>query len=144
LPDAAFNLPNFMRAQLCSACASLKIGMDILFGEHVQLDSIMGHGGFFKVPGVGQRIMAAALGAPVNVMATASEGGPWGMAILAAYMKNNSGEAFADYLSDRVFADAECSTVEPNPADKAGFAAFMKRYKASLTVERAAVESFRD
>lgn len=139
-PEAKFNLSNFMRAHLCSACASLKIGMDILFGEHVELNSIMGHGGFFKVSGVGQRIMAAALGAPVNVMATASEGGPWGMAILASYMKNSQGKEFADYLSGNVFAGAECSTVEPDAADEAGFVAFMKQYQASLAVERAAVE----
>ena len=140
-PEAGFNLPNFMRTHLSSACASLKIGMDILFEEQVKIDSIIGHGGFFKVPGVGQRIMAAALGAPVNVMATASEGGPWGMAILAAYMKNNGGESLADYLSGHVFADIECSAVRPDSADEAGFAAFMQRYKASLAVERAAVEA---
>ena len=140
VPEASFNLPNFMRSHLCSACASLTIGMGILFGEQVELNSIMGHGGFFKIPGVGQRIMAAALGAPVNVMATASEGGPWGMAILASYMMNNQGEELADYLSGNVFADAECSTVEPDAADQAGFMTFMKRYKASLAVERAAVE----
>jgi sugar (pentulose or hexulose) kinase len=141
MQEASLNLPNFMRAHLCSACASLKIGMDILFGEHVELNAITGHGGFFKVPGVGQRIMAAALGAPVKVMTTAGEGGPWGMAVLASYMKYNGGEELADYLSGHVFADAECTTVEPVPADQAGFMTFMKRYKASLTVERAAVEA---
>jgi sugar (pentulose or hexulose) kinase len=143
VPDAKFDLPNFMRAHLYSACASLKIGMDILFGENVKLDSITGHGGFFKVPKVGQRIMAAALGAPVNVMASAGEGGPWGMAILAAYMENNQGETLPDYLSANVFADAECSVVEPDAADVAGFKAFIERYKASFAVERAAVEVFR-
>jgi sugar (pentulose or hexulose) kinase len=141
-PDSRLSLENFMRAQLYGACASLKIGMDILFGEHVKIDSITGHGGFFKVPGVGQRIMAAALGAPVSVMATAGEGGPWGIAILAAYMSNNKGEPLADYLSERVFAGARCSAVEPEPAAEAGFAAFMERYKAGLAVERAAVEAF--
>lgn len=143
LPDSKFSLPNFMRAQAYSACASLSIGMDILFGEHVQLDSITGHGGFFKVPGVGQRIMAAALSAPVSVMATAGEGGPWGMAVLAAYMKNSQGESLADYLSERVFAGVECSVAEPKDADEAGFAAFMERYKAGLAVEQAAVDEFR-
>ncbi len=143
-PGASFNLQNFMRAHLCSACASLKIGMDILFEEQVEIDSIVGHGGFFKVPGVGQRIMAAALGAPVNVMATASEGGPWGMAILAAYMKNGRGEALANYLSGQVFVDTECSAVEPDSADVTGFAVFMERYKASLAVERAAVEALHE
>jgi sugar (pentulose or hexulose) kinase len=142
-PDANFSLANFMRTQLCSACASLKIGMDILFGENVELDSITGHGGFFKVPGVGQKIMAAALGAPVNVMSTAGEGGPWGMAVLAAYMNNNNGKTLEDYLSDSVFADAECTSVEPDAADEAGFAVFMKRYKEGLIVERSAVEFFR-
>jgi sugar (pentulose or hexulose) kinase len=86
--------------------------------------------------------MAAALGAPVTVMATAGEGGPWGMAILAAYMKNKQGETLADYLSKRVFAGAECLTVEPGNSDETGFAAFMERYKACLVVERAAAEAF--
>jgi sugar (pentulose or hexulose) kinase len=143
-PGASFNLQNFMRAHLCSACASLKIGMDILFEEQVEIDSIIGHGGFFKVPSVGQRIMAAALGAPVSVMATASEGGPWGMAILAAYMQNGRGQALADYLSERVFVDTECSSVEPDASDETGFAVFMERYKASLAVERAAVEALHE
>jgi len=144
LPEAKFILANFMRTQLYSACASLKIGMDILSGEHVELDSIMGHGGFFKEPVVGQRVMAAALGAPVTVMSTAGEGGPWGMAILAAYMMNGEGMELPDYLSAHVFAQTECTTVEPDAADAAGYAAFMQRYKASLAVERAAVEALRD
>ncbi len=137
VPDAKFSLSNFIRTHLYSACASLKIGMDILFGENVKLDSMTGHGGFFKVPVVGQRIMAAVLGAPVNVMATASEGGPWGMAILAAYMKNKRDKTFADYLS-RIFAGAECLVVKPDPEDIAGFKKFIELYKASFAVERAA------
>lgn len=143
MPDAKLSLSGFMKTLLYSACASLKIGMDILSGEKVTLDSITGHGGFFKVPAVGQKIMAAALCAPVSVMATAGEGGPWGMAILAAYMKNNNGESLADYLSQNVFADAECISAEPSLKDVEGFAAFMQRYKSGLAVERAAVESFR-
>ncbi len=143
MPAAGLTLPNFMRAHLNAACASLHIGMRILSGERVSLDSIMGHGGFFKTPLVGQRVMASALGAPVNVMATASEGGPWGMAILAAYMMNGGGAAFDDYLADKVFAGAECTTVKPEPADVAGYAAFIKRYEAGLAVERAAVEALR-
>lgn len=143
LPDAKLSLPNFMRTHLYSACASLKIGMDILFRENVKLDSMTGHGGFFKVPVVGQKIMAAALGAPVTVMETASEGGPWGMAILAAYMNNNRGGELADYLSERVFASAECRVAEPDPADAAGFETFIERYKAGFAVERAAEKVLR-
>ena len=142
-PDANFSLENFMRTHLCSACASLKIGMKILDEEKVELDSMTGHGGFFKVPGVGQKIMAAAIKTPVNVMSTAAEGGPWGMAVLAAYMNNEKGEQLADYLSERVFADAEYISVQPDSADEAGFEEFMKSYEAGLSVERAAVDSIK-
>ena len=143
-PDAKLDLPNFMRAHLYSACATLKIGMDILFGENVKLDTIMGHGGFFKVPEVGQRIMSVALGVPVSVMTTAGEGGPWGMAVLSSYMKNNRGEALADYLTAHVFTKAEYRTVAPVPEDESGFMSFMDRYKAGLAVEKMAAEIFCD
>ena len=142
-PDADFSLENFMRTHLCSACASLKIGMKILDEERVELDSMTGHGGFFKVPGVGQRIMAAAINTPVNVMATAAEGGPWGMAVLAAYMNNKKGRQLADYLSEQVFADAEYISVQPDAEDEAGFEEFMKKYEAGLSIERAAVDSIK-
>lgn len=144
MPDAQMNLANFMRTHLYSACASLKIGMDILLeNERIEIDSLTGHGGFFKVPGIGQRVMAAALGVPVSVMATAGEGGPWGMAILAAYMANNNGKTLADYLSEDVFAGAECTAAEPIPSDAEGFKAFMRRYESCLAVEKAAAELFR-
>jgi sugar (pentulose or hexulose) kinase len=142
MPDSAFTLSNFMRTHLYAACASLSVGMKILLEEGAALDSITGHGGFFKDANVGQRVMSAVMGAPVNVMATASEGGPWGMAILASYMAYGGGEPLADFLSAHVFANAQCSTVAPDAADIAGFAAFMERYQASLAVERSAVEVF--
>lgn len=140
LPGAELSLPNFMRAHLFSACAVLRIGMDILFGENVRLNSVTGHGGFFIVPEVGQRVMAAALMTPVSVILTASEGGPWGMAILAMYMKNKTEKGLEDYLSP-IFAGAGCRTVEPEAKDAAGFAAFLEKYKACLPVERAAAEA---
>jgi sugar (pentulose or hexulose) kinase len=144
MPDAKFNLANFMRTHLYSACASLKIGMDILLeNEHTELDSISGHGGFFKVPGIGQRVMAAALRIPVSVMATASEGGPWGMAILASYMQNKMGKTVADYISENVFSETECSTANPITTDVDGFAVFMRRYKSSIVAEKVTAEEFK-
>jgi len=143
-PDADFSLAGFMRTHLYSTCASLKIGMKILIeNEGVALDSITGHGGFFKQAYVGQRIMSSVMNAPVNVMATAGEGGPWGMAVLAAYMINSDGDKLEDYLSNRVFNDAECTTVEPDANDVAGFAKFMERYQSNLSVEKKAVETFK-
>ncbi|MDE7388922.1 MAG: ATPase, partial [Muribaculaceae bacterium] len=85
-----FNLANFMRANLYASVAVLKLGNDILFNEEkVEVDRITGHGGLFKTPGVGQRILAAALNSPISVMETAGEGGAWGVALLASFMVNN-------------------------------------------------------
>ena len=140
VPDAKFSLSNFMRCHLYSAMATLKIGNDILLKEEqVQVDSLMGHGGLFKTPVVGQRLMAAAFNSPVTVMDTASEGGAWGMAVLAAYMaEKEEGETLPDYLNNRIFAGQTGTTIAPLPEDVAGFDAFVERYKAALPVEEAA------
>ena len=142
-PDAAFTLPNFMRTHLLSALATLKIGLDILTGtEQVPIDRLFGHGGFFKTPEVGQRLLSAAVGAPVSVMETAGEGGPYGMALLAAYMlRRQDGETLPDYLDNKVFADARSVTLTAEPEEIAGFRTFLERYKKALPVERAAVET---
>ena len=141
-PDARFTLANFMRTHLLSALATLKIGLDILTQtERVEIDKLYGHGGFFKTPEVGQRMLSAAVGAPVSVMETAGEGGPYGMALLAAYMLwRDAGESLPDYLDGKVFAGAASSTLTADEADRAGFTAFLERYKRALPVERCAVE----
>ena len=140
-PDSKFNLANFFRATLYSTMSTLKIGMDILAEEKVAIDSLTGHGGLFKTPVVGQKYMAAACNAPVTCMETAGEGGPYGMALLAAYMLNKAeGETLEAYLNAHVFADAKGSTMQPEQADVDGFNAYIRRYKALLEVERKAVE----
>ena len=141
-PESRFTLANFFRSQLYATMATLKIGMDILAEEGVAIDSLTGHGGLFKTPVVGQSYMAAACGAPVSCMETAGEGGPYGMALLAAYMLNKGeGESLEDYLSGKVFSGAAVSTVRPDPAAVDGFNAYIQRYKALLEVEKAAVEN---
>ena len=141
-PNASFTLANFMRTHLLSALATLKIGLDILTQtESVQIDKLYGHGGFFKTPGVGQRMLSAAVGSPVSVMETAGEGGPYGMALLAAYMVwKDDGESLADYLDEKVFIDNRTSTLTADEADIAGFAKFLERYRAALPVEKLATE----
>ena len=145
MPDADFTLANFMRSHLYSALAALKVGNDILLKEEkVAVDSLMGHGGLFKTPVVGQQILAAALNAPVTVMDTASEGGPWGMAVLAAsMMEKGENEGLADYLSEKIFAGQTGTTIAPQASDVAGFDAFMTKYVATLSAEKAAVEGMR-
>ena len=143
-PDARMTLANFMRTHLLSALATLKIGLDLLIGtEHVRIDRLTGHGGFFKTPGVGQRLMSAAVGAPVSVMETAGEGGPYGMALLAAYMLwKEADEKLPDYLDDKVFKNASRTTLLADEADVEGFNIFVERYKKLLQVERKATEVF--
>ena len=141
-PDSKFNLANFMRTHLYAALGALKIGMDILVKEeHVKIDKILGHGGLFKTPVVGQRIMAAAMSAPVSLMETAGEGGAWGIAVLAAYMlKKAEGETLAAYLSEKVFAGDEGTKIDPVAEDMEGFEKFIERFKAGLPVEQKAIE----
>ena len=138
-----FNLANFMRAHLYGAIGVLKIGNDVLFNEeHVQVDRIMGHGGYFTTPKVGQKMLAAALNSPISVMETAGEGGPWGMALLAAYAVNNDKKlSLADYLDQVVFAGNAGVEIKPDPEDVAGFNAYIENYKQGLAIEQAAVDN---
>ena len=142
-PDSKFTLANFMRTHLYTSLGALKVGLDILFKEEgVKLDNIYGHGGLFKTKGVGQRIMAAAINAPVSLMETAGEGGAWGIALLASYMLNKKENQPLDaFLSEEVFHGETGVRMEPNAEDVAGFDAFIQRYKECLPVERAAVEN---
>jgi sugar (pentulose or hexulose) kinase len=159
-PDSSFTLANFMRAQLYGVFGTLALGMRVLADEGVALDRMLAHGGLFRTAGVAQRFLAGALDAPVAVAETASEGGAWGIAVLASYLSyveaasadddEPAGAGRSDaspasgldaYLRDRVFAGAGIQTTDPDPADVAGFAAYLDRYRAGLDAERAAVEA---
>ncbi|ANJ25759.1 xylulokinase [Agromyces aureus] len=144
-PDSRLTLPNFMRAQLYGVFGTLALGMRVLDGEGVELDRMFAHGGMFRTAGVAQRFLAGALDAPVAVGETASEGGAWGIAVLASYLTAASAHDgptdLGTYLNDRVFADAGFTTADPDPADVAGFAAYLDRYRAGLAAEAAAVDA---
>ena len=139
-PKSNFNLANFMRSNLFTALGALKVGMEILQEkEAVKIDTIFGHGGLFKTPGVGQNYLAAVMNAPVSVMKTAGEGGAWGIAVLAAYeVCKAEGEKLQDYLNSKVFADSEILTVDPSQKDIDGMNAFIERFKKGLPIEQQA------
>ena len=144
-PESRFSLSNFMRTHLFSALGTLKIGLDILFEqEQVKIDTVLGHGGFFKTEEVGQKMMAAAMNVPVSVMETAGEGGAWGIALLASYeLHKEKKESLEAYLSSKVFAGDNSTTIAPDQRDVDGFAAFMERYKEGLPIERTAVDALK-
>lgn len=141
-PDNPVNLADFMRTHMMSAMSTLKIGMDILRNENVKIDKIFGHGGFFKTPVAGQRILSAAINAPVSVMETAGEGGPYGMALLAAYMVWGKGESLEDYLDNQVFKGSKTETIMASDAEVKGFDDYIADYNKVLDVEKRSLEVF--
>ncbi len=144
-PESKFTLANFMRVHLFTSLGALKTGLDILLKEeNVQISQIFGHGGLFKTKGVGQKILAAAMNAPVSVMETAGEGGAWGIALLASYMVHKSAEeTLDDYLTNKVFVGQTGTKMDPDPLDVAGFDDFIARYTKGLPIERAAIDSLK-
>lgn len=141
-PDSHFTLANFMRVHLFTAFGAMKIGMDILTKEEqIKVDKIVGHGGVFKTKEVGQRVMASVMNAPVTVMDTAGEGGAWGIALLAAYLRQKeTNETLADFLENKVFKEDKGITIEPLAEEVAGFEVFVDRYKKGLPIEQAAID----
>ena len=140
-PEHKLSLANFMRSQICGTMASLALGNQILKDEQVQIRQLTGHGGLFKTPGVAQRYLAAAMNSPVTVMTTAGEGGPYGMALLAAYRLKKDEMTLENYLQDVVFRDTESLTVAPTEEEVAGFAQYLDAYRKGLTLVHCAVEN---
>lgn len=143
--ESKFNLANFMRVHLFTSLGALKTGLDLLLKEEgVKVDEMLGHGGLFKTKGVGQKIMAAAIDAPVSVMETAAEGGAWGIAVLASYMINkDENETLDDYLTNKVFAGQIGTKIDPDSKDVEGFNEFIKRYTSGLAIERTAIDTLK-
>jgi len=136
-PNSRFTLENFCRASIYSTLAALRIGMDILTRENVSAIRLTGHGGLFRNAGAGARFLAAAAGAAVCTMKTAAVGGPYGMALLAAYAKNAAGKGLEAFLREEVFAHTQMVLTQPSEADAAGFQMYLEKFKAGLAVEKA-------
>lgn len=143
-PESRFSLANFMRLHLYTALGALKTGLNILINqEGVKIEQMIGHGGLFKTPLVGQKIMAAAINAPVTVLETAGEGGAFGIALLASYMcRKGKEESLDSYLKNKVFTGQEGTVVNPEAADIEGFEKFFERYTKGLAIEQAAIDFF--
>lgn len=139
-PESNFNLANFMRTHIASAFGAMRIGMEILKEEGIQVDQLVGHGGIFKTPKVAQGILAAAMETSVTVMETAGEGGAWGIAILAAYLQEAKQSSLEDYLRNKVFGDSQGVVVHPTEENLKGYESFIRRYEDGLPIEQAAID----
>ncbi len=132
-PDSELSLASFMRAQLNAAVAPIRLGMDLLTEkESIHAKHFMAHGGLFKTRGVAQQILANALDTPVSTVATAGEGGAWGMALLAAYMDSGEGKTLGQWLDSTVFAGQDALRLEPEARGVAAYSQYMARYRAGL------------
>src|SRR5699024_10586430 len=137
------NISNLMKSQIESAFATLNIGMQILFDEGVKVKSMVGHGGIFKTEGVAQKIVANAIESPLTLMTTASEGGAWGMALLAQYYMHSSDKTLEEYLNESVFKVVEKIEYSPKENDIVDYRKFIKRYEAGLEIEKTAIKTFK-
>ncbi len=144
-PDAKMDLANFCRSHIYSLLGAIRLGVDILTeGENVRLTKVVGHGGFFKTPRVGELMLSAALNVPVLTLSSAGEGGPYGQALLAAYLvEKKPGESIEDYLDSRIFASQSSNEEMASPEDVEGFNRFMEGYKKALKIEKEAIRVFK-
>nr|WP_245534427.1 FGGY-family carbohydrate kinase [Xylanimonas cellulosilytica] len=141
-PGSRLTLANFARTQVYSVFGTLALGMRTLADEDVAIDSLLAHGGLFRTEGVAQRLLAAAVDAPVAVASTAGEGGAWGIAVLAAYAAAVAGgepRTLAAWLDEVVFAGAATVVAQPEPADVAGLRTYLETYEAGLPIQHAAI-----
>ena len=143
-PNSNFNLANLMRVNLYTAFGALHLGMKTLTDkEQVKVDQIFGHGGIFKTEGIAQQILASAINIPVSVMETAGEGGAWGIALLADYLRHaDAGVSLENYLEEKVFANEKITCRQPIQEETVGFEVFAKHYEQGLPIEMAAIENF--
>ena len=138
-PDSNFSLANFMRSQIFGVFATLSIGMDVLKKENVEISVMSAHGGIFRTAGVAQKLLAAAIEAPVSVSSSASEGGAWGMAILAAFAASGY-QDLGSYLNNEVFNSVETATSTVTKGEIAGYQNYLSRYTAGLAAVKSAAE----
>ena len=138
--NAKFNAANFMRVQMFASLGALRAGMNILYDEEkVPVESMTGAGGYFKTE-AGLKYMAAAMKTSVSAMETAGEGGPWGMALLAAFAAAGK-KNLPEFLNKEVFGNCKKTTSAPEDELVESFNIYFDRYMKGLAIEKAAVEN---
>ena len=136
-PNYQFNLANFMKMHLFSAFSTLKIGMDLLKeNEYINIDKLIAHGGIFKTKDVAQQILASALEQPITVMETASEGGAWGISVLAFYAALDTEVPLDEFLNESVFINTRASTLHPVEQEVINFNNYVEKMKKGLSIEQ--------
>ncbi|MDN6630089.1 MAG: ATPase, partial [Staphylococcus equorum] len=97
---------------------------------------LIAHGGIFKTKGVAQQVLSSALENKITVMDTASEGGAWGVSVLAYYSAQESQQPLATFLNEVVFLNTEEVTVEPAEQEVINFNNYVEKVKKGLPIEQ--------
>ena len=132
-----FTLADFVRSQIYGCYSALCLGMKLLENEDVKIDRMTVHGGLFRTPVIAQRYLASALNVPVDVLASAGEGGAYGMALLGAYLLFGQGKTLPEYLDKDVFASQEQVREQPVAELYEDFTAYLNEYQKHLPVPQA-------
>ena len=74
-------------------------------------------------------------------LATAAQGGAWGMAVLSAYLIDNE-LSLPEFLEKKVFGQAEILTAYPNETEALGFEKYLENYVAALKTQRDAYKYY--
>ncbi|MBQ0101722.1 MAG: ATPase [Firmicutes bacterium] len=137
--DSELEISTFMRSLLCSPLSLLKVGLNKMRENGIVIEKLYAHGGYFKTGDIGKMLMSAAAEAPVTTMKTAGEGGAYGIALLAAYMKHKDLKSFEDFLEEDVFSKAEMNTYTASKEEIDGFNAYYAKMRRALPVEYSAI-----
>ncbi|MDO5026902.1 MAG: FGGY-family carbohydrate kinase [Tissierellia bacterium] len=139
--NSRFNLANIMKANIISAFAPMKVGLDILNKkESIRIENTLGHGGIFNTPLIAQDVLSAIMNSPVSTLDTANEGGAWGMALLALYSLDDRGLKLEDYLDRYIFKDVKKSQITASEKTKKQVDFYMENFEKGLYLARDAKE----
>jgi sugar (pentulose or hexulose) kinase len=137
--NSGLNLSSLFRSFIYSAFATLRIGYEILMKEKIKSVSIVGHGGMFQDDKVAQTILAASLDTPITVMQNASQGGPYGIALLAKYLFHNK-YSLSQFLDKVVFANQKGITIRASKSHVRDYDRYIEMYRKCLKIERTAID----
>ena len=74
------------------------------------------------------------------VRENASEGGAFGIAVLALYSTLEKRGSLNDFLADKIFKDEKSTEIIPGKEEIEGFEEFTKRYIKGLELQRKALD----
>lgn len=134
--DQPINIGTLTILSLFSCFTTFSIGMEILKEENISIKEIFVHGGIFKTKGCCEKIFASVLNQEILLNEEGSQGGSYGMAILALYSKFKSKYTLEEFLDKKIFKEKSFDKVIPSKDLSNKFKIFKKNFSKCLPEER--------